>query len=133
MTLSERLSEYVRAAFSGIWVQSHEHDEAVEEISELCRDNDWTLATWDIDRGLKQNGDNEPAAVPLANDPLSAIKSLPVLATSDGTAILILRNFHRFLGSAEVAQTLDSAISKGKQDRTFIVVLSPAAICGPGA
>ena len=29
MTLSERLSEYVRAAFSGIWVQSFEHDEAV--------------------------------------------------------------------------------------------------------
>jgi hypothetical protein len=28
MTLSERLSEYVRAAFSGIWVQRHQHDDA---------------------------------------------------------------------------------------------------------
>ena len=41
MTLSERLSEYVRAAFSGIWVQSHENDEAVAEIAGLCRENDW--------------------------------------------------------------------------------------------
>ena len=52
MTLGERLSEYVRAAFCGIWVQSHEHDEAVHEIAQLCRGNGWTLATWDIDRGL---------------------------------------------------------------------------------
>src|SRR5947208_7269983 len=105
MTLAERLSEYVRAAFSGIWVQSHEHDEAVHEIAQLCRGNDWTLATWDIDRGLSLNRqDAEPGALPSANDPLSAIKSLPALATSDGTAILVLRNYHRFLGSAEIIQ-----------------------------
>ena len=52
MTLSERLSEYVRAAFSGIWMQTHEQDEAIHEIAQLCRRNEWTLATWDIDRGL---------------------------------------------------------------------------------
>jgi hypothetical protein len=126
MTLAERLSEYVRAAFSGIWVQSSEHDEAVHEISQIARQNNWTLATWDIDRGLSLNGNNaDSAAVPSANDPLSAIKSLNALVTPDGTAILILRNFHRFLGSAEIVQALDSAISRGKQDRTFIVVLSP--------
>src|SRR3954469_15174962 len=126
MTLAERLSEYVRAAFSGLWVQSHEHDEAVHEIAQLARQNGWTLACWDIDRGLSLNGNNvESAAVPSAADPLSAVKSLNALATPDGTAILVLRNFHRFLGSAEVVQALDSAVSRGKQDRTFIVVLSP--------
>jgi hypothetical protein len=126
MTLAERLSEYVRAAFSGIWVQSHEHDEAVHEIAQLARQTEWTLASWDIDRGLSLNGSNaESAAMPTAADPLSAIKALPALATPDGTALLVLRNYHRFLGSAEVVQALDSAISRGKQDRTFVVILSP--------
>jgi hypothetical protein len=126
MTLSERLGELVRAAFSGIWIQSHEHDEAVHEIGQLCRQNDWSLATWDIDRGLGLNGNNaESAAVTSAADPMAAIKSLPALATPDGTAILVLRNFHRFLGSAEIVQAIDSSISRGKQDRTFIVILSP--------
>ncbi len=126
MTLSERLSEYVRAAFSGIWVQSHEHDEAVQEIAQLCRGNGWSLATWDIDRGLTPKGNgNESGVVPTAADPLSAIKALNALASADGTAILILRNFHRFLGSAEIVQALDTAISKGKQESTFVVILSP--------
>ena len=125
MTLTERLSEYVRAAFSGIWVQSHEHDDAVHEIAQLCRGNDWSLATWDIDRGISVGNDVESSAIPSAADPLSAIKALPDLATVDGTSILVLKNFHRFLGSAEIVQALDSAIGKGKQERTFVVILSP--------
>jgi hypothetical protein len=126
MTLSERLSEYVRAAFSGIWVQSHEHDDAVAEIVQLCRRYEWTFATWDIDRGIALNGQAAGSGeMPSANDPLSAVKALNSLATPDGTAILVLRNFHRFLGSSEIIQALDTAIAKGKQDRTFIVVLSP--------
>jgi len=37
----------------------------------------------------------------------------------------VLRNFHRFTGSAEIVQALDSAISQGKVNRTFVVILSP--------
>ena len=125
MTLAERLSEYVRAAFSGIWIQSHEHDEAVHEIAQLCRTNNWTLASWDVDRGLAHDFNNVESRSPSASDPLSAVKALNALATPDGTAILVLRNYHRFLGSAEIVQALDSAISRGKQDRTFVVILSP--------
>jgi hypothetical protein len=50
---------------------------------------------------------------------------LAALATQEGTALLVLRNFHRFLGSPEVVQALDTAISAGKQNRTFVVVLAP--------
>ncbi len=37
MTLAERLAEYVRACFPGLYVVSHEHDDAVAEIAALCR------------------------------------------------------------------------------------------------
>ena len=123
MTLAERLSEYVRAAFSGIYIRSHEHDDAIAEIARLCRDQGWSLATWDIDRGLAIAGRADaPGSVA---DPLAAIRSLAAMATPEGTAILVLRNFHKFLGSAEVIQALDSRIAAGKQDRTFVVILAP--------
>ena len=35
LTLSGRLEELVRAAFSGIWVRSFEHDDAVAELATL--------------------------------------------------------------------------------------------------
>ena len=126
MTLAERLSEYVRAAFSGLYVRSAEHDDAVAEIAGLCRGNGWSLATWDVDRGLALAGRADgPGVVPGAADPLAAIRSLAALATPDGTAILVLRNFHRFLGSAEVVQALDTQLAAGKQARTFVVILAP--------
>src|SRR3954452_2315956 len=126
MTLAERLSEYVRACFTGLWVRTHEADDATAEVAALCRREGWTLATWDVDRGLAVAGHGDhPGAVPGAADPLAALRSLGALATPDGTALLVLRNFHRYLGSPEVIQALDTRIHAGKQDRTFLVVLAP--------
>ena len=109
MTLAERLAEYVRACFTGLWVQSFEHQDALVEIAGLCRTSGWSLATWDIDRGLGLAGQSaESGNVANAADPLAAIRSLNALASPDGTALLVLVNFHRFLGSPEVVQALDT-------------------------
>jgi hypothetical protein len=132
MTLAERLEELVRAAFTGLWVQSYEHDDAVTEIAALCRRNAWPLATWDIDRGLAVAGQGADAnAVPGAADPLAAVRALKALATPDGTSLLVLRNFHHYLRSPEVVQALDTAISTGRQARTFVVILSPLVTLPP--
>lgn len=121
MTLKERLSEYVRACFTGLWIESHEQSDALLEISQLCADEGWRLATWDIDQGFATAG-GEPAS---ASDPLSALRTLSTLAEPDGTTILVLPNFHRFLQSVEILQVLTRQILAGKQSRTFVVVLSP--------
>ncbi len=124
MTLAERLSEYVRACFTGIWIESHEHHDALTEIAQLCRHEDWRLLTWDIESGLQLAGPTEHNDAGGA-DPLAAIRSLNSLATPEGTAILVLQNFHRFLQSAEIVQALVRQILAGKQHRTFVVILSP--------
>ncbi len=56
MSLAEHVREHVAACFPGLWIQTHEQDEAEAEIARLCRDQGWTLATWDIDRGLTHQG-----------------------------------------------------------------------------
>ncbi len=123
MTLAERLSEYVRACFTGIWIESHEHQDALAEISQLCRAESWALATWDIESGLALAGGT--TADNSAPDPLAAIRSINALATENGTAVLVLQNFHRFLQSTEIVQALNKQILAGKQNRTILVILSP--------
>jgi len=126
MTLAERLSEYVRACFTGLWVQTHEPHDALQEIAQLCRANSWAVAAWDIDQGLNLTGGaaDGPAAL-AATDPLAALRTLGSLASPGGTALLVLRNFHRFLGSAEVVQALDTQLAAGRLSGAFVVVLSP--------
>ena len=69
MNLTERLTELVAACFTGIWIESHEHHDAIIEIAQLCRDKEWSLANWDIDQGLTLNGG---ATASDASDPLAA-------------------------------------------------------------
>ena len=71
MQLANRLSEYVRACFTGIWIESSEHEDALTEIATLCRDQQWQLATWDIETGLNIPGQTDSDAG--SSDPLGTI------------------------------------------------------------
>lgn len=124
MTLMRSLAEYISACFTGLWVQSHEHEDALAEISQLCQREHWRLAIWDLDQGLRVAGQSDNAQAE-AIDPLAAIRSVNALSSADGTAVLVLLNFHRFTNSAEIVQALQHQIVRGKQNRTFVVVLSP--------
>ncbi len=123
--LTDRLSEYVSACFTGIWIESHEHEDALAEIAQLCRQENWQLASWDINRGLRYPGQAIEPAADSSPDPLSAIRALTALASPDSSALLVLTNFHRFLGSAEIVQALIHQITAGKQNRTFVIILAP--------
>jgi SpoVK/Ycf46/Vps4 family AAA+-type ATPase len=125
MTLANSLREYIAAAFSGIWIESHEHQDALAEMAQLCRAEDWRLAVWDLEQGLRITGAESSASDTRSSDPLAAIRSVSALATENGSAILMLVNFHRFLQSAEIVQALIKQLASGKQNRTFVVILSP--------
>jgi hypothetical protein len=123
LSLRNRLTEYVKACFTGLWIESQEHQDALTEIAQLCHDQQWQLATWDIESGLSLPGVTEADVG--SHDPLAAIRAINTLATPDGTAILVLQNFHRFTQSAEIVQALSRQIVAGKQNRTIVVILSP--------
>jgi hypothetical protein len=118
------LTEYVSACFTGIWIESHEHKDALHEIAQMCRQRNWRLATWDIERGLQIPGSQRPAEAG-GTDPLAAIRAVNALAAPEGSALLVLINFHRFLNSSEIIQALVQQITTGEQNRTFVVILSP--------
>ena len=124
MNLRERLAEYVQACFTGIWIESHEHQDALSEITTLCREQAWRLAVWNIELGLQVPNQSETPS-DATSDPLSAIRAARSLASSDGTAILVLENFHRFLQSAEIVQAVMRQVMSGKQNRVIVVVLAP--------
>jgi hypothetical protein len=123
MQLRNRLAEYVRACFTGIWLQSSEHSDAVSELAQLCRDQSWRLAHWNIESGLSCL-DQATSASQASGDPLSAVRIASSLATPESTTLLVLENFHRYLQSAEIVQAMIQQLSSGKQNRVIIIVLA---------
>ena len=116
MNFKDSLKDYIRAAFSGVWVQTYEPDEAQREIGQLCREAGWLYTNWDLDSGDPVNG----AAV---GDPLAALDLIH--ERPEQTIILTLRHYHCFLKNPLAAEKLFNKVLNGKQDRLFYVVLSP--------
>jgi hypothetical protein len=129
MTLASRMNELIRAGFSGIWISSCEHQDAIAELAAMARDESWQLACWNIDRGLHAVGNVTITAE--ANDPLAAVRVAASADANAGTSIFILENFHRFLGSPEIVQTISHAVILGKLNRSFIVIISPSVQLPP--
>ena len=48
MTLTEQLTDYVNAAFSGLWVLTHEPDEAERDLVQHALSQQWQVAVWDV-------------------------------------------------------------------------------------
>src|SRR5262245_25301331 len=108
MTLSERFTEIVRAGFAGVYVVTHEPDEAVASLAKQASQHSWALAVWDVDAGLQCSG--SPAT---AVDPLSAVRAAGAMAKPEQTAVLVLRNFHRFMQSVDVVQAMERQLARG--------------------
>src|SRR6516225_1729324 len=125
MKLADQLTDYINAAFTGLWIQSFEPNEAEREIIQHARQKKWKLAVWDVANGLRLPGVQDAKTDAGSGDPLAALRALPALADKNGTAILVMHNLHRFLNNPEVIQTAFSQLIVGKQQRTFVVVLSP--------
>jgi chloramphenicol 3-O-phosphotransferase len=126
MNLTEQLTDYIRAAFSGLYLVTHEPDEAEREIAALARSQDWKLACWDIASGLRFPNASRLAATDVgAGDPLAVLRAMPSLAERDGTALVLLHNYHKFWSNPEVVQTAFAQLVAGKQQRTFLVILAP--------
>lgn len=126
MKLSDALIDYIHAAFSGIWILTNEPDEAEREIAQLARQQQWKVAAWDVASGLRfpiapANGPTDVGG----GDPLAVLRAIPALADDKGTSLALLHNFHRFLANPEVVQTAFAQLVAGKQQRTFLIVLSP--------
>jgi hypothetical protein len=125
-TLTSRLHELIQAAFTGLWIQTHEPAEATRDLTSLCRTEGWRLAIWDCNRGM--TFPLEPIQVPGVTDtqdPLAIIRALPSIANGSGTTLAVFENLHRFLGATEIVQALARQIHAGKNSRCFIVVLAP--------
>ena len=128
-TLGLRMSELVRACFTAVWIKSYEPDDAIAELAQLCRSENWSLMTWDTAQGLKSSGEHPTSSD--AIDPIGAVKALSAMTNDDTPTILVLRSYHRFLGSGEVVAEVAKAVTQGKLHRKFVVILSPVVQLPP--
>ena len=122
MRIAQHLADYVRACFSGVWIESSEHQDAILEVAQLCHRENWEFIEWNIEQGLSTRSDEVDSPV---TDPLTAVRTASEYSDPEKGCILLLTNMHRFIGSAEIVQAISRQLHLGKQNRTTLVILAP--------
>lgn len=129
--LNKEIKEAVAAAFSGIWVNSYEHEDAMAAISDACKTHEWQLITWDPEFGLRTKNDKNPTPSDEEPNPAVALHALLQIDTEDTRALLILRNAMPYLASTEgrigsprFLQVLQRTIEEGAQSGHHVIILS---------
>ncbi len=126
--LTTRLRELIQACFTGIWIETQECHDALQELQSLCRTSSWRLLTWDISQGLRTG---EAPVEGVGKDPISTLHAIARFGDPQGTTVVVMQGLNRFLGSAEVIQALANQLQAGKQTRVFLLVLAPTAQLPP--
>ena len=119
--LSSTVREHVRAGFPAIWIKTDEPDEAIRELRDLARADEYAFGLWDLEDGLRI-GIGEGEGQPL--DPLAAVRALSGLP-DDRPALMVLHHFHRFIDSPEIVQAVCKATAVGKRLGRHLIVLAP--------
>src|SRR5437870_2238903 len=107
-----KLLDYIRACFTGLWLQTYEPEEAEREITQLAKEQNWILVRWDIAQGWAVA--DQPSTEP--GDPSAPLKVMNRFATTgtDQTTLIVLHNYHRFLTNPMVMQQTANALTAGK-------------------
>src|SRR5208282_319290 len=109
LMLADKLREHIDAAFSGLWIQSVEHDEAIAEIRVMANAEGWKVLV------------EEPNP---EYDPIAFIRATLALEGKE-TTLVVMPNLHQFIDNPVLKQRCIRAIMQGKQTKTFLLVLAP--------
>jgi ATP-dependent 26S proteasome regulatory subunit len=139
--LKQKVKEAIAAAFSGILIRSYEHEDATREIAEACKEQGWTLLTWDAEFGTRQpNTSGGLETIVGDTAPWTALQTLRSVKTDDDSrAILVMRNVHPLVSDTTsgrilnpgLLQALQHTIEVGAADGKHVVVLSYDTIAIP--
>jgi ATP-dependent 26S proteasome regulatory subunit len=118
--MRERVLQYVKAGFPGLYVQSSEEQRVEAEFESIAQSLKFGLHLWSATNGLLDVG--KETVRPL-NDPLEALLAIAELPEE---SIILLRDFHLFLtGDANpvlVGQLKDVLRQAKTQSKTLVIV-----------
>lgn len=110
----EKIVNYIRAGYSGLYIVSHEEARVEAEIKSVAEELKYGLYAWSITSGLIDTKDGNNLG---GQDPMEAVQAISNLPEG---SVILLRDFHAFLGDPNpvlgraVKDVLVEAKSKGK-------------------
>jgi SpoVK/Ycf46/Vps4 family AAA+-type ATPase len=122
MTFSEELSLLVRSRYPVLYIPTREEERVEAAIAQCAKSlGERSVYIWDFVEGYQGNPNDAGMG---KRNPVQALEFIEKLSPTVG-AIVILRDFHRFLEDVSVARKLRNLARALKSQPKNIIILSP--------
>lgn len=110
------LTSYLKAGYPALHVVTQEPLRAIATVEA----DGWQMCSWDCLKGITDP--NAGRVLEDVLDPLSAVKWLG----SKNDAVLLVQNFHHFIGSIEILQEIQNSVPIWKASGCCLVMVGPS-------
>ena len=117
--MRERIINYIRAGYPGLYLVSHEEQRVDAEMKAIAQELNYDLHLWSVVDGLV---DAQNSKARSANDPLEVLIAISELKEK---SIIVLKDFHLFLTDPNpiLVRQLKDVLQRAKtQNKTLIIV-----------
>jgi hypothetical protein len=119
----EELDIHVRARYPLLYLVTWEEHRLDEILARLAASHGKTLVTWSITRGLRRPHSARPGA--RSDGPKDPVEALAAIEQLDEPSLVVLKDFHPFLGDPVVVRTLRELSHHLKSTYTTLILVSP--------
>jgi SpoVK/Ycf46/Vps4 family AAA+-type ATPase len=116
------LETLIRARYPLIYLVSHEEQRVDTLVGELAQRLGRQHLAWSVTQGLAPQG---AARLP-GEETRDPVKALSTIARSKDPSLVVLKDFHRHLGSDEVVRALRELGQTLKDTQTTVLIVAPA-------
>jgi AAA+ superfamily predicted ATPase len=117
-SFSEALADHLRAGYPLILVRSWEEPRVVRAVTALAAQRNLNVVEWTATQALLAGAGELPDTTAVASD-------LQRLATHEGPGVVLLKDFHAFLGVPGIARTLRDLLPELAARGRHFLILGP--------
>ncbi len=123
MELQREIDICLRSRHTLIFLVSLEEEHVVRKITQLCKNSDRSLLSWDLADRFRSLVAKQTAPPPEARDPLSALEAIEKM---DGQQVFLLPDFHQcWHNQPRVIRKLRNLAQRLKYTRKSILITAP--------
>lgn len=122
------LDTLIRARYPLVYLVTWEEARLDAILEELAREHGRALVTWSVTRGLRHAGGARGAPVDGGKDPVEVLGRIERLPDP---SLVVLKDFHPFLGDPTVVRALRELAQGLKSSLTTAIILSPTLSIPP--
>lgn len=116
------LESYFAARYPALLIETQEPERTIQEVLIQCQRSDKSLWVWDCVAGLRCHTDPSRPAQESMVDPAGVLDESAKLPEN---SVLVLKNYHHFLGKIPVIQRIENYVALWKKRQITIITLAP--------